>query len=481
MTATDVMMGSPAYMSPEQWKSSKVDHRADLWSLGVILYEMATGRRPFRGDTVFVLMTSVANDEIEAVRRLNPTIPHDYAKVIEQLLIKQSERRLSPADVVVTHLKRESPSLSETQTFVVPIRRRRPLAIGLLLMLLMLNIALVAWWMNRGSKELTPTVVDPTKWEEKRPALLTGDLTDEQLTRLRREWATFYGVEPEYSVDLGDSVKLEMVFIPPGTFWMGSQPSEIRDVLKQAPDLDRKSLMHEEPPHVVTISEGFYIGKYEITQEQYKVVVGSNPSYFQIGEQGADKVLNQDTKRFPVETVSWDDAQSFVTSLNDITKTNDRHRVCRLPREAEWEYVCRAGQFSKDSLPFHTGKGQQKSLGSSDANFDSTPPNGVAPKGTWLQRTARVGSYSPNRFGVFDMHGNVWEWCEDWYAERYYAVSPQRDPVGSVKGKERVIRGGGWNYFGWDCRASARYWFDPTNLTGDIGFRVVATIAPATK
>ena len=148
----------------------------------------------------------------------------------------------------------------------------------------------------------------------------------------------------------------------------------------------------------------------------------------------------------------------------------------RLPREGEWEYICRGGQFSKTSLPFHFESGPQKSLSSTEANFNGNYPYGGAAKGPYLERTSKVETYKPNRFGIFGMHDNVCEWCEDWYDKDYYANSPKVDPPGPGNGVSRVLRGGSWFNNGWYCRASDRSRFDPTTRFQSIGFRVFAPV-----
>jgi len=343
-------------------------------------------------------------------------------------------------------------------------RSKRQLLIPVLLTILLLCVVAVAWISTRPTQGPTSTEVvgvEETKQEPKRPALLRGDLTKSQIDSSRLEWSKWYGVPLEYSEDLGNGVKLEMVFVPPGTYWMGSPEGE-------------QDRFTSETQHEVTISEGFYIGKYEVTQEQYEALMGTNPSYFQKGKDGADKVKDLDTKKFPVETVSWDDTQKFMTKLNAKSENNKNKRLYRLPREGEWEYICRGGQCSKHTLPFQFAE-PQKSLSSTEANFNGNQPYRGAAQGPYLERTTKVGAYQkPNRFGIHDMHGNVYEWCEDWYDEKYYATSPKADPTGAEKGVFRVLRGGDWNSDGGSCRASDRYWSGPSNRSRFIGFRVLA-------
>ena len=138
----------------------------------------------------------------------------------------------------------------------------------------------------------------------------------------------------------------------------------------------------------------------------------------------------------------------------------------RLPREAEWEYACRGG--SQEYTAFHYGD----ALSSTQANFDGNYPFGGAAKGSFLERTERVGSYKPNGYGLYDMHGNVWEWCEDWYAKDTYQAGKRLDPVGPSEGSSRVVRGGSWSFYAGLCRSAYRYGFTPDFRFYFLGFRL---------
>jgi formylglycine-generating enzyme required for sulfatase activity len=232
-------------------------------------------------------------------------------------------------------------------------------------------------------------------------------------------------------------VGMEFVLVPAGTFMMGSPTSE-------------KSRRDDETQHRVTISKDFYLGKYEVTQEEYEKVMEKNPSYF------------KNCPRCPVEQVSWGDAQEFIKKLN--AKGEGTYR---LPTEAEWEYAARAGT----TTPFGVGDGNN--LSSSQANFDGNYPYGNGAKGKYLGKTAAVGSYSANSWGLYDMHGNVWEWCADWDGE--YSSSAQTDPAGPSSGSGRVIRGGSWSSIGMYLRSAFRNRNTPSNGYNHIGFRVLRT------
>jgi formylglycine-generating enzyme required for sulfatase activity len=211
----------------------------------------------------------------------------------------------------------------------------------------------------------------------------------------------------------------------------------------------------------------FYLGAHEVTQRQYREVMGKNPSYFSASGEGKDLLEGVDTASFPVEQVSWKDAAEFCKRLNAMADKNKPGGwVYRLPREAEWEYACRAG--SRPYRAFHFGS----SLSFRRANFDGLFPYGGAAEGRSSERTCRVGSYRPNAWGLYDMHGNVWEWCADWYAKDFYKKGPRRDPKGPPRGTRRAVRGGGWDDLGRCCRSASRGDAEPTERSWSGGFRV---------
>ncbi|MBY0458542.1 MAG: formylglycine-generating enzyme family protein, partial [Gemmataceae bacterium] len=203
----------------------------------------------------------------------------------------------------------------------------------------------------------------------------------------------------------------------------------------------------ENPQREVEITKDFYLGQFEVTQAQYKAVTGENPSNFK-GD------------RLPVESVSWDDAVKFCEALGKKLK-----RPVALPTEAQWEFACRAGT----TTPFHFGSVLNGDLANCDGNF----PYGTNTKGDYKKTTVEVGSYPANPWGLHDMHGNVWEWCRDYYGS-YDKVEGKRDPVQLTKKSydSRVLRGGSWINIAWSCRAAYRGSFAPVDRYGFIGFRV---------
>ena len=208
--------------------------------------------------------------------------------------------------------------------------------------------------------------------------------------------------------------------------------------------------------------EDFEIAVHTVTQEQWQAVMGNNPSWFSRSGGGKDKVKDipdADLKQFPVEQVSWNDAQEFIKKLN--AKEAGQGYVYRLPSEAEWEYACRGGATSEEECSYHFYLDKPTNdLSSKGANFNGNAPSGKADKGPWLERPTMVASYAPNKLGLYDMHGNVWQWCAD-------LETPGLSSY-------RVIRGGNWFNAAVVCRAAYRLGWTP-NLRSDnmgIGFRL---------
>jgi formylglycine-generating enzyme required for sulfatase activity len=239
----------------------------------------------------------------------------------------------------------------------------------------------------------------------------------------------------EETIDVGSDVKMTFVLIPPGKFRMGSPEGE-------------KGHCEDEALHEVTLTEPFDLGKTEVTQAQYQALGLKNPSQFP----GADR---------PVEQVSWEEARDWAAKLTTIR--DDKHTY-RLPTEAEWEYACRGGRPS--SQPFGVGDG--RALSSRQANFNGHFPYGSTDVGPYLQSPAAVSSYAANALGLHDMHGNVWEWCADWYGP--YPRGTATNPAGPA-GSFRVFRGGCWSDPASLCRAANRG-DKPVDRRGDLGFRL---------
>jgi len=243
--------------------------------------------------------------------------------------------------------------------------------------------------------------------------------------------------------DLTNSIGMRFCRVPAGEFMMGAIPGD---------DLAEED---EKPQHLVRITEDFLIGQLEVTQEQYERVLGHNPAWFQPQGDGARQVASLPTTRqLPVEMVSWSDAVLFCRVLSEFPEEQAAGRTYRLPTEAEWEFACRAGTTTRFSFgPSFDGE---------QANMDRV-----------MDRPVQGGRYPPNSLGLYDMHGNVLEWCSNWHSDSWYQESPKEDPLGPPEpdGDFHVLRGGGWKFPAASCSFRDRIM---TSLRGSShGFRVV--------
>ena len=242
------------------------------------------------------------------------------------------------------------------------------------------------------------------------------------------------------------ATQIEFVLIPPGSFQMGCSASQ-----QYGCDFD------ESPVHTVTLTNAFYMGRYEVTQAQWQARMGSNPSSFQ---SASTQVPAAQVPNRPVERVSWNMIQGFLSQTG-----------MRLPTEAEWEYAYRAGT----TTAFHgftgylSGTNDDSLLGNIAWYYQGSCSNGAQ------CQTRPVGGKLGNGYGLHDMSGNVWEWVNDWWSSVYYSSNPQNNPTGPTTGTFRVVRGGYWNNDSNFCRASNRYFYTPTLTNLFIGFRVART------
>jgi len=252
--------------------------------------------------------------------------------------------------------------------------------------------------------------------------------------RRQRETAAALGLPVTKRIDLGAGVTLEMILIPAGEFMMGSPPGEAG-----------RSRTREGSQHRARLTLPFYMGRYEVTQQQWRRLMAANPSRFK----GAKN---------PVERISWHDCQEFISRLNELHKSG-----FRLPTEAEWEYACRAGT----ATPFHFGE----TISTDQANYKGTIAYGAGKKGLDRKKTLPVGSFRPNAFGLYDMHGNVYDWCSDWYGP--YDVKAQTDPRGPATGSRRIARGGAWSSNPAYVRSAWRWNDAPAAKHDYYGLRIV--------
>lgn len=250
-------------------------------------------------------------------------------------------------------------------------------------------------------------------------------------------WASEWGEDEQglWMAFVYQGIRHGFRWIQPGMFVMGSPKLEP----------EREFLGGDETQHKVILTEGYWLGETAVTQALWEVVMGKNPSKFK----GAER---------PVETVSWLDVQRFLQAFN-----GERDDLgFRLPTEAEWEHACRAGTTTR----FWFGE----NITPEQVNYNGDYPYANGEKGRNREETIEVKALPSNSWGLYQMHGNVYEWCDDWYGE--YPKSPVTDPKGPKTGDYRVLRGGSWRHYGRVCRSAKRDWLPPVNFDSSTGFRL---------
>jgi formylglycine-generating enzyme required for sulfatase activity len=439
---------TPAYAAPEFFQG-QTSSQSDQYALAVTYCELRGDRLPFQG-SYFQVMAGHATQPPDLAM-----LPEAERPALARALAKQPHARWPSCRAFVDALTADAgvhgrtpasappvPPISKTETLPVPAPATQP---------------------ESRSHPLRPpnAATSPV-----RPPRLVGRpgrrsmiaiglivvalVVFEVLVALRPG-----GKEPEnLPREVTNAIGMRLVLILPGKFSTGSPPGEARRT-------------DDEEQHEVEITRPFYLGAYEVTQAEYQQVHGTNPSYFSPKRGAKGKAAKMNTDRFPVETVSWEEATEFCRKLSDLPEEKGADHHYRLPTEAEWEYACRSG--SRSVAPFHFGG----SLSAKQGNIDRSHPYGGAAKGASPQRTSKVGSYEATALGLYDMHGNVGEWCQDWYSSSYYHNSPVMDPQGPEEGECRVVRGGSWCNAPWLCRVASRSKASPSDRHYDLGFRVV--------
>jgi formylglycine-generating enzyme required for sulfatase activity len=277
------------------------------------------------------------------------------------------------------------------------------------------------------------------------PPLAVAPFDERTAKQHQAAWAKYRGIPVVWK----NSIGVSFVLIPPGEFDRGSTEAEIAKLLAEARATKQPSwyidrLPSEAPKHRVRIARPFYLGMFEVTQAEYERVMGKNPSRY------------KGDPRRPVEQVSWEDAAEFCRRLSSLEAKQSAGRSYRLPTEAEWEHACRAGTRTT----WYSGD--------DEAGLKSVAWYAAGRQGS----SYPVGQKKPNAWGLYDMHGNVWEWCNDWHDTAYYVNSPLEDPLGPTSGSDRVNRGGSWFYNARGCRSAYRNKDRPSFQSNSCGFRL---------
>ena len=447
LTSTGMVMGTVDYMAPEQALNTKMaDARADIYALGCSLYYLLTGKATYDGDSLMAKLLAHRDQTIPSLRAVRSEVPEQVEAVFKKMVAKTVQDRYQTMTEVIVELERctTSPTTSvtiqqsATTTFedgtfdflkkpldepsilaksaekstsgksgnsknmlfqpeitisdiLKKITNPKVMAVAAIIALMFSGLFLI-WSMKSGTK-----VKGIIKTQGAELVILKLDLEEIEV--------------------LGKGIKLDLVLIPAGKFVM--------------------SMLYE-GQHEAILTKPFYMGKYEVTQEQWEGVMGNNPS---IETKGA---------KLPVTDVSWEDCQEFIKKLN--AKTSGGYR---LPTEAEWEYACRAGTTTHYSFGAN--------LSPLDANYDESK----------IGKPVTVGSYKPNAFGLYDMHGNVLEWCEDWFAD--FPAGVATDPKGPATGVLRVLHGGHFNENFGGMQIGYRHQGTPPTRSDYIGFRLART------
>jgi formylglycine-generating enzyme required for sulfatase activity/serine/threonine protein kinase len=550
MTAEGMVLGSADYIAPEQIDDPHAaDIRADIYSLGCMLYFLLAGRPPFPEGSLIRKLLAHREDTPRPLTELRADVPPALVRVVERMMAKDPARRFQTPDEVsralapfadaeaarrdaaadaptvaeaparrqvppaaARWLRDDEPGVKSTSPSLMPTlgdeqpKRLKPkpgprvwwAAAALLLLVFVVASAVVlrvktsngtielvnlprdaevlvdgevvaVTWPGGGKPAVVSVAPGNHKVVVKKDGIETaGDEVAVQANGKEKFTVRFAApVELTHELPKDDglesienSIGMILNLIPAGEFFMGS------------PDDAIEADTAEKPLHRVRISKPFYLGVCEVTQAQFQAVMGKNPSHFSANGEGKDRVAGQSTDQCPVERVNWFEAVQYCNKLSekegkkafyeidgqDIRVPDWNGKGYRLPTEAEWEYACRANASPPTRFSFGDNAGDLREY----AWFG----------GSSEQRTHPVRQKRPNGFGLYDMHGNVWEWCLDWQFGEYYNQSPADDPTGPAGALCRVRRGGGWRDEPRSVRSASRGWDTPDFRDYNLGFRL---------
>jgi formylglycine-generating enzyme required for sulfatase activity len=466
-----LLVGTPDYVAPELAHRKGASSSSDIYSLGASLYASLTGEPPFRGKSIQEILQKHIVEKPPDVRKKVPNCPPAVAELILNSLAKNPADRPN-AEAFAAVLQTEvAAALATDSPSTMPAGRSGSSSAGSMSRSLNTAAGLEAgggggglWLKISGLAAAAIAVMAISIWailhyaNQAENVNAAAPIQQMPVARGPDSGANPPGAAPAPIVPvpgstITNSVGMQLAPIPAGVFQMGSPPDEVgRDV--------------DERQFKVTLTKGFHIGVTPVTQKQWAQVMGAH--YVSSDGVHPDELMGEHFTgdNFPINCVSWNEAEEFCRRLG--AKEN---RNYQLPTEAQWECACRAGT----STPFNFGSKLTAEL----ANIDPQSPYGAPAPSTEKDDPMRpmpVGSFPPNAFGLYDMHGNVMQWCRDWYGD--YPLGSATDPTGPETGEARVVRGGSWLHAAVIARSASRWSYPPVVRTNYIGFRVVLEDAP---
>ncbi|NOX53724.1 MAG: SUMF1/EgtB/PvdO family nonheme iron enzyme [Planctomycetes bacterium] len=484
LTQQGLLLGTPAYMAPEQWTGGPIDNRTDLYALTCTYYHLLTGHLPFEASSLPALGYQHRHEPFPDPRTHEPELPDAICRILARGSAKEPSERFQNAEELVSELEAvlASAGSAATGSFSQPVRaaadadpppvqeavsndtrdfhlstpvartvmpKRRlarwlsvclPASVAAVLILLFV-LGSAPMFSRRSNRGVAGPDRQTSGKDEGRvrsgagakPPLLVAPFDAQTAQRAQQRWAEYLGTE----LTVTNSIGMQLILIPPGEFMMGSPAS------------DAWAGDDEKPRHKVWITQPFYLGVTEVTQAQWASVMDTCPW------QGEENV--KEGPEYPATYMTWKGALEFCKRLSV-----KEGKAYRLPTEAEWEYACRAGTTTSYSFGNDASELEHYAWFADNAALVGE------------EHAHRVGRKRPNAFGLHDMHGNLWEWCSDGYAKKYYASSRLADPGGpSSRCRMRVRRGGSWTRSAADCRSANRSGRRPTIRFSGQGFRVV--------
>jgi formylglycine-generating enzyme required for sulfatase activity len=480
LTTMGAVVGTPGYMAPEQANGDvhNLGPACDIYAVGAILFRLLTGRLPFVGEP-FNVLAQVVRQDPPPPSQFCPNLDSALEAICLNAISRKVERRytsMSELAKALTSYLRTKPAPSkprpdQPQTLTLNQDEnkgssRKRLAAAAMLFLIVSTSALLAWSRWPGTSGQRRRDVPGNDQAVSGPGEVSG-------------------TPPSYmQLDLGDGVKMEFVLIKASTFEMGARPG------------DTQATNHEKPLHKVTLTRDFYIGKYPVTREQFERFAvedgyrtdaeteGSGGSGYNADEnrlEGRSPAYSwrnpgfRQTGKHPVVNLTWHDAKAFCAWLGQRN-----NRLCDLPSEAQWEYACRAGTQTR----FYTGDEPDSLAGMANVADLALKRKGLKDSKAWEYATfndgyaftSPVGSFLANPWGLYDMNGNVWQWCRDNYGADFYAEGDKNDPEGPPSSSFRVMRGGSWRESPRFCRASHRRYYDLHTRVNSCGLRAIAGV-----